>query len=147
MPHPSTPVGRSERVSGTARTASSSATAEIGALIRKIDRQPLPARSTETSTPPSTCPTALTTPAVQLYRFSALVRRAPAVVAWIVASTCGSISAADAPCATRATTSVHASGARPHATEVTPNAAVPQRNSRRRPTMSPSRPPSTSSTA
>ncbi|GAA3065094.1 hypothetical protein GCM10020000_56030 [Streptomyces olivoverticillatus] len=138
VPQPSTPAGRSERVSGTARTASSRAAAAIGALIRKMDRQPVPARSAETSTPPSTCPTALTTPAVPLYRLSAFVRCAPLVVAWIVASTCGSISADAAPCATRATTSVHASGARPQATDVTPKAAVPHRNSRLRPTMSPS---------
>ena len=36
----------------------------------------------------------------------------------MVASTCGSISAAEAPCATRAPTSVQASGASPQASEV-----------------------------
>ncbi len=147
VPGPSTRLGCAERVSGTVRTASSSATAATGAFTRNIERQPVPARSMETSTPPSTWPTALATPAVPLYMLSALPRRCPLVVAWMVASTCGSISAEAAPCATRAATSVQASGARPHATEVTPNATVPQRNSRRRPIMSPSRPPRTSSTA
>ncbi len=86
-------------------------------------------------------------PAVAPYRLMAFARRGPCVVAWMVASTCGSIAAAEAPCATRAATRLQAPGASPQASEVSPNAAMPPRNSRRRPNRSPSRPPSTSSTA
>ena len=64
VPGRSTRAGSSERVSGTDFHASTSATAAMGTLTRKIDRQPVPARSAATSTPPSTCPTTLAMPAV-----------------------------------------------------------------------------------
>ncbi|OKI70385.1 hypothetical protein AMK14_14580 [Streptomyces sp. TSRI0445] len=153
VPGTSTGAGRSERVSGTARAARTSPTTTTGTFTRNTDRQPALSPNTEaigaaaTSTPPRIWPTTIDSPAVAPYRLIARARRGPRVAAWIVASTCGSISAAAAPCATRAPTSVQASGASPQASEVIPKAAMPIRNSRLRPTMSPSRPPRTSSTA
>jgi len=59
----------------------------------------------------------------------------------------GAISAAPTPWTTRAATSTDASGAAAHATEVMTKTAIPMVNIRRRPNMSPSRPPVTSRTA
>ncbi len=147
VPGTSTEAGRSERVSGTARTASTSPRITTGTLTRNTERQPEPATSAATRTPPRICPATMDSPAVAPYRLIARARRGPWVVAWMVASTCGSISAAAAPCATRAATRVHAVGAIPQASEVTPKAAMPIRKSRRRPAMSPRRPPRTRRTA
>jgi hypothetical protein len=61
--------------------------------------------------------------------------------------TCGSISAADAPCAALASTSNSAVGAIPHTSDVIVNAVSPAMKSLRRPKASPSRPPTTSSRA
>ena len=103
--------------------------------------------SADTSRPPTTWPTTLPMPAVAAYRPMARARRSPPVVAWIVASTWGTIIAAVAPCAALPTTSVAAVGASPQASDVTVKPAIPARNSRRRPNASPSRPPITSSSA
>jgi hypothetical protein len=53
--------------------------------------------------------------------------------------------AADTPCATRAATSTAGDHASPHASEDTPNRIVPAISTRRRPSRSPARPPSSSS--
>lgn len=153
VPGTSTGAGRSERVSGTARAARIRPTTATGTFTRDTDRHPALSPNTEdigaaaTSTPPRIWPATMESPAVAPYRLIARARRGPRVAAWIVASTCGSISAAAAPCATRAPTSVQASGASPRAGDVIPKAAMPTRNSRLRPTMSPSLPPRTSRTA
>jgi len=68
------------------------------------------------------------------------------VVAWIVDSTWGTISAAAAPCATRAATNMPGVAASPQANEVRVNKASPTTKRRRRPNVSPRRPPSTSRT-
>ena len=149
MPGPSTGSGRgaSGSPARTGRRGRGRATT-TGTLTRNTERQPVPTRSAETSTPPRIWP--------GHHRRARPWRRtgsspgrgaAPAVADWMVASTCGSIAADAAPCATRAATSVQAVGASPHASEVTPKAAMPPRNSRRRPNRSPSRPPRTSRTA
>lgn len=57
------------------------------------------------------------------------------------------ITAAAAPCTTRKPISTAGLGARAHATDATVNPTTPRTNTRRRPAMSPSRPPVTSSTA
>ncbi len=65
----------------------------------------------------------------------------------MIARICGSMSPAVQPCSTRAPTSVSAVGASAHSAEAAVKPAVPARNIRRRPRMSPSRPPVTSVTA
>ncbi|MDF9872524.1 hypothetical protein OKW18_004662 [Streptomyces pratensis] len=153
VPGTSTGAGRSERLSGTERTARTSPTTATGTFTRNTDRQPALSPRTEdsgaaeTRTPPRICPATMESPAVAPYRLMARALRGPAVDAWMVASTCGSMSAAAAPWATRAPTRVQASGASPQAREVRPKAAMPTRKSLRRPAMSPRRPPRTSSTA
>jgi hypothetical protein len=58
-----------------------------------------------------------------------------------MASTCGAISAADTPCTIRAVTRVAPFGAMPQASEDSANRTIPTAYMRRRPNMSPSRPP------
>src|SRR6185312_878933 len=77
----------------------------------------------------------------------ARARSCPCVADWIVASTCGTISAADAPWAARNAIRMDAVGASPHRSENVVKEATPAMNRRRRPNRSPSRPPSTSMSA
>lgn len=65
----------------------------------------------------------------------------------MMASTWGTMAAAESPCRTRATMSSSMLGAGPQPSEVTTNRAVPRRNIFLRPTMSPSLPPVTSPSA
>jgi len=129
------------------RPHSASAVSPIGTFTRKIGRQPLPARSAETIQPPTTCPTTAPSPAVAPTNPIARARRSPDVVAWMVASTCGTSSAAVAPCRIRAGISHAVDGASPHSSDAATNPAIPVAKTRRRPNVSPRRPPSTSSTA
>ena len=71
----------------------------------------------------------------------------PLPVAWIVDRVCGTISAADPPCRTRATTSAAAVGASPHSSEAKVKARCRRGRADAGPWASPSRPPSTSRTA
>jgi hypothetical protein len=64
-----------------------------------------------------------------------------------VASTCGIISAAAAPCTARAVTSSAPERARPHHSDAAVNPSNPSRNTGFDPRMSPSRPPVTISVA
>ena len=82
-------------------------------------------------------------PAIAPNHAIALARAAPSVLAWIVESTWGATRAAPSPWATRAATSRPADGASAHHTEAAPNHTSPIRSTRRRPRLSPSRPPST----
>ncbi len=77
----------------------------------------------------------------------ARAREAASPVAWMVERVCGTMSAAAAPCRTRAATSVAAVGASPQSRLVAVKAAMPSTKSLRRPKASPRRPPTTSSTA
>ncbi len=147
MPATSGRVGSGERVSGRRVRASHRPASPIGTFTRKMGRHRLPSRSAETSTPPSTCPTTAAIPPVAPNQPTARDRDDAVPVAWIVARVCGTISAAAAPCSTRAATSAGAVGARPQSRLVTVNAAIPATKSRRRPKASPRRPPTTSSTA
>jgi hypothetical protein len=65
----------------------------------------------------------------------------------MIESVAGIISAAPTPWTTRLTTSDVASGAKPAVAEERAKMVTPKRNMRRRPKMSPSRPPVASSTA
>ncbi len=82
-------------------------------------------------------------PAIAPNHAIARARPAPCVRAWMVESTCGATNAAPSPCATRAVTSSPADGATAHHTEAAPNQTSPIRSTRRRPRLSPSRPPRT----
>ncbi len=147
VPWWSTRAAWPDRLSGTCRRARIRPATPIGTLTRKIGRQPVPSMLADTSRPPSSWPTTAARPPVAPYRARARARRWPWVAAWMVDRTCGTISAADAPWAARAATRTSAVGARPQASDVRVNAAIPARNSRRRPNASPSRPPTTSSSA
>ena len=106
MPRRSTPIGLAARVSGTVRLASSRPTMPTGTLTRKIGRQPVPAMS---ATPARRRAAARPRWTGRRPRRSSPVPwngAAPVVVAWMVDSTCGSIIADAAPCATLASTSV-----------------------------------------
>ncbi len=76
---------------------------------------------------------------------SARVRSRPsAKLPTMSASTAGEASAPPTPCAARAASSQPAPVARPPASDETVNRVIPARNTRRRPRMSPARPPSSS---
>ena len=65
----------------------------------------------------------------------------------MIDSVAGIINAAPMPWTARLTTSEASFGARPAVAEESANTTTPNRKARRRPKMSPSRPPVTSSTA
>ena len=69
-------------------------------------------------------------------------RSSAANAAWMMASEPGVSSAPPMPCSARAAISTPMSGARPHRAEVIANQVTPMRNTRRRPNLSPSAPPS-----
>lgn len=70
MPGTSTGAGRSERVSGTVRAASTSPTAATGTFTRNTERQPALSPNTDdsgaaaTRTPPRIWPATMESPAV-----------------------------------------------------------------------------------
>ena len=146
-PRTSTRAAADALVCGTVRRPINSATIPIGRLTRKIGRHDDPNRFADSSVPPTIWPTAPAAPTVAPKNPIARCRSWPAKLAWIVASTCGNIIAAARPWNTRNTIRAGAFGAKPHATEHTVNAAMPDRNSVRRPNRSPSRPPATSAHA
>ncbi len=86
---------------------------------------------------PQTAPSPMTAPNMP----KTLPRSCAGKVTWMIARTCGTISAAIAPWRTRAAISIPGSAAMPHSAEATVNPPMPSRKSRRRPWMSPSRPP------
>ena len=107
-----------------------------GTLTRKIARQPSPAISTPPSEGPSAVPTADIVPEQPHGATGPRLRDGLADKAMPIAI----MTAAPAPCAARAAISSHSVGAMPHRTEATVNRTRPASSSRRRPTMSPSRP-------
>jgi hypothetical protein len=77
---------------------------------------------------------------------SAFIRsRASGNSTGIMPSAAGSASASPVPCTNRLATSTAGETAAPHTAEAAPKTITPARNSRRRPNMSDSRPPSSSS--
>ena len=96
-------------------------------------RQPSPATSQVTSTPPSTCPAIPPSPEATPYQAVARARSPEGKVAVIRPSTCGNIMAAVRPCAIRATTSSVAFAASPHSSEVAANPQIPSTYIRRWP--------------
>ncbi len=126
---------------GSQRAASTTAARPIGTLMKKMVRQPQPKRFASSSTPPSTWPATAPRPMVAPKADIALARSSTGNIVLIRARTCGTISAAVAPCRMRKATSAQPFGAMPHSSEATANRAMPRTNRRRWPYRSPRRPP------
>jgi hypothetical protein len=98
--------------------------------------------------PPMIWPSTAPPDSTVAYRLIALARVPGDVyVRCMRLSTCGIIVAAPMPWRKRKPMSAPAEGARPQPSEASVNSAIPPRNMRRWPRMSPSRAPVTSSTA
>ena len=125
-------------VSGTYFSATTTVTAAIGALIRKIQRQ----LAYSTRPPPTNGPIA----AAMLPRPDqapiARPRSARTNTASMIARLPGVSRAPPIPCRTRAAIRVVLSGATPQSTDAAANQTTPITNTRRRPSRSPSAPPS-----
>ena len=115
--------------------------------MRKIIRQPVPSRSAETSQParigpamaarPMIGPKAAKAPPISLGGKTVLIMPRP----------CGISSAPKPPCSTRVAIRTSGDGASAHAIEASVKPAMPMTKMRRRPKMSPSRPPTIMNTA
>ena len=109
--------------------------------MKKIHSQPSPSvigPPTIHAAVPPIAPVAVHTP-------SALLRSAPSGNVVIrIDSAVGVMIAAAIPCTTRATISAASDPASPHASDAAANSAVPTANTRRRPSRSAARPPSSS---
>ena len=140
-PSGSSRSGCSDLVSGTQRNASTTSTSPIGRLIRKMLRQPIPNASLVTSQPPSTGPITAESPETAPITPYIGARSRGEYNACSEDRACGTIIAAPAPCTTRAASRTPAVGARQARAEPAVKPSTPSTNTRRRPTMSPSRPP------
>ena len=94
-----------ERVSGTNRAASTKMTMPTGMLMRNTLRQPSPQRSASTSHPPSTGPATAASPLTPPISPYMGARSRGVYRACTEASSCGTMSAANSPCAMRVATS------------------------------------------
>jgi hypothetical protein len=146
---PSVPVtapvrsNRPDRVagSGSARGASSTSAIPIGTLTSSTQRQD----SHVVIAPPATSPSGLPIDAIAVYAPRARARGGPSAnVAAISDSAAGDAPAAPTPCSARQTSSCHSSWASPPSSDAMLNSTSPATNTRRRPRMSPARPPSSS---
>ena len=108
---------------GISHAANARPTTPIGRLIRKIHRQPAVPRST----PPSTGPASIPTPAVAPQTLIAAPWRCGGKVLVIDVRICGVSSAAPMPWTTRAQISVPTEVDRPHHTDAAVNVASPNR--------------------
>ena len=118
-----------------------------GRLIRKIIRQPVPNRFASTRKPPTIGPSTAPMPITGPNAASGLAMSAGGNASRIRPKPCGSISAANAPCTTRPPARTSGDHARAQSIDAAVKPTVPIRSILRRPTMSPSRPPTISSTA
>ena len=116
-------------------------------LMRNTLRQPRPQRSASTSHPPSTGPATAARPLTPPMRPYMGARSRGLKSACTEASSCGTMSAANSPCAMRVATSRSPDQAAAAAADESVKPAMPMRNTRRRPNRSPSRPPVTRPTA
>src|SRR4029079_3728498 len=107
--------------------------------MKKIHSQPRPS----VIGPPTSHAAVAPTPPIAAQMPSALLRSAPSAnVVATIDSAVGVMIAAAMPCTTRAATSASTDPASPHASEASANSAVPVMNTRRRPSRSAARPPS-----
>ena len=146
-PTGSSRTGTSERVSGTHRSAEMIKTMPTGRLIKKMLRQPIPNASLLTSQPPNTGPMTADRPETPPTTPSIAARSRGEYRACSVESSCGTIIAAKPPWTTRATSRTPMDGAMQANSDPAVKPATPITNTRRRPAMSPSRPPVIISTA
>ena len=127
--------------SGMNRTAPASPMSPSGTLTRKIIRQPVPSRSAVTSQParigpaiaarPMTGPNAANAPPISFGGKTFLMTPRP----------CGISSAPNAPWRTRVPMRTSGDGASAHAADASVKPVMPTMKTRRRPKMSPRRPP------
>jgi hypothetical protein len=130
---------RSERLSGTILGASASTTAPIGTLTKKTQRQ----LSSSTITPPRSSPMAPPAPAMAPHTASARFRSGPsAKVVRMIDSAAGETIAPPSPWRPRATSSMPSDCESPQMREAPEKRAIPAMKSRRRPSRSAARPPS-----
>ena len=120
------------------RNAPNSTSAHSGRLTKNTHRQP----KSWVSSPPKNSPTAEASPLIPAHTPSALCRSESWKVVVRMDSAAGDIIAAPKPWASRAPTSSPWLSANPQASEEAANSAVPAISSRRRPSRSPARPPS-----
>ena len=118
-------------------------TRPIGTLTRKIGRQWLPAMSAETSSPPNAWPSDRGDAGGGAVPPNARAREVVSPVAWMVASVCGTTSAAAAPWSDAGGDQPRRSARVRTAGEANVKAAMPAVKTRRRPQASPMRPPTT----
>lgn len=110
-----------------------------GTLTKKIHSQP----AYSVRMPPSSSPTAPPAPAMEPHTASARLRSGPSrKVTVMIASAVGEMIAAPRPWMPRAMISTSCERASPHSGEAAVKTTNPTRNSRTRPSRSPSRPPS-----
>jgi hypothetical protein len=112
-------------------------------LSQKIERQP----TMSTSQPPASGPIAVVTPASPDHRPIAAPRSSVTNDAEMIARLPGVRSAAPMPCSPRAATSISIDGASAHSTDAVANHATPITYTLRRPSRSPSDPPTRISAA
>ena len=147
MPVTSTRGACGARDSPTQAAAATSAAAPTTRLMANRLRHCMPNRFASTSAPPTIGPATIASPAMVAYSPTTLPISSRVNVTWMIASTCGTMAAARAPCSTRAPMSISGLHAIAHSAEAAMKPPTPIRNIRLRPTMSPSRPPVMSSTA
>ena len=128
---------------GTARRAATTANTASGTLTRSTARQ----LNTPVRTPPIVGPSAPATAAIPPMVPNARPRSSAENAALTIATVLGSISAPPTPWATRQAKRIGKLGASPPSAEAPAKSMQPSMKILRRPSMSPSRPPSTSSPA
>ena len=127
--------------SGTAARTSASVASTNGTLMAKIQRQD----ALSTSRPPPSGPITIAMPAHAVHVPIAAPRSSAGNVALMTDSEEGTSTAPAIPCSPRAAMSRPAVGATAHSSELSAKPASPTANIRRRPSRSPSEPPTSSS--
>ena len=130
------------RLSATLRQVTKQASAAIGRLANRIQRQ----LSASVNRPPSSGPAALPKPAEPMISPPASAARSSGRISYVIPSTAGHIIAPPMPIRARQAISQSSSCAAPPSTEKAAKIAAPMKKMRRRPSMSASRPPVTIST-
>ena len=132
-------VPPSRRLSTSRRGARNAASTPIGTLTQSTHSQP----AYSVSTPPSSTPAAPPEPDTAPQTPSAKLRSLPSANMFVtIDSADGASSAAPRPCSARAAMSCSSVCDRPPSSDATENSTRPYMNSRRRPSRSAIRPPS-----
>ena len=139
-------TARSPTSRGSSLSPAASPAAPSTMLIRNMGRQPSPNRLASISRPASSGPPTADSPRTGPKALNALPMCSRGKTEPSMPKPCGISSAPNAPWTSRATMIEGGSQARPQASEAAVKPARPIRKVRRRPYLSPSRPPVTSST-